>query len=74
MSLGHTDRELGEALLRVSLNLLGSLGQELNVGSAIDLLCNSPDLLLDTLIQVVEEPKVVGLGTHRVHSPRLKPV
>ena len=72
MSLGHTDREFGEALLRVSLNLLGSLGQELNVVSSVDFLRNSPNLLLDALVKVVEEPEVVGLGTHRVYSPRLK--
>ena len=58
MSLGHADREVVEALPRVSLYLHLGLRQELNVVRSVDLLRNGSDLVLDAEVEVVEELEV----------------
>ena len=60
MSLGHADREVVEALPRVSLYLHLGLGQQLNVIRSVDLLRNGSDLVLDAEVEVVEELEVAG--------------
>jgi len=68
MCLGHADGEVAKALLLVPFNLDHSLRKQLYVICTINLLSNSPDLLLNRHVKVVQELEAGGRVASLVYS------